>query len=125
MAITFLRDGIVSSTKEISWRHLPDASGEIQVLNAAIQTDKIDVIELLLNGPLRRLSRRTKRVPNCVFARSRLLTALEWSLKFLIQKLANAALGLLICFSGQKRSARYARVGIGVANISKPTSYAF
>ena len=55
MAITFLRDGIVSSTKEISWRHLPDASGEIQVLNAAIQTDKIDVIELLLNGALRRL----------------------------------------------------------------------
>lgn len=57
-AVTFLRDGMIPT--KVNWRQLPDATAEIQILNAAIQAGTIGVIEVPLSGDPHELELKDK-----------------------------------------------------------------
>jgi hypothetical protein len=60
-AVTYLRDGALPEHRSnIDWRSLPKAALQVRILNAALQSDKLETIELIVGGEQRKLPMEEK-----------------------------------------------------------------
>jgi hypothetical protein len=60
-AVTYLRDGALPEhPSNIDWRSLPKAALQVRILNAALQSDKLETIELIVGGEQRKLPMEEK-----------------------------------------------------------------